>query len=451
MKRVIILAITLALGYSSVVHAEKIDNDGEVMENPYGVCEGIPPSYDLEYYDCYIPYAMTCEEIGGYTLVSLYDGGWEYAKMSEEDKKRKVGDKVNYQKDYSSLNGVPRSKYEEETGGSCIYADSHGNEVYGFAIQQFFYRYESAYYGWSSANRGQLVDVVLTDGTVIHFAVGDANASNHTNGFESPTSAAVSGQLAELNYSQYQNIFSAPNANTIELWGRSGECVNAFMSKYGLKLDGSGVHIAFYRMYNGKLSENIEREEGVGTDPSYKVDGVSISSSGSDDQSEGVGSSGRELIGQGDLIGMEGTDDRLSNDAGEIVLPDSSSLSKKEQLSVSSIREDVEGSLPDKIIYNLRVGIVFVGLALWLYMIIFILGVVFDVVVPFGSIRVLPIITLGRIDIAKDLEIDRHLAYKKVIVSCILMFVVGGVLISGGIYSIVQKVITSMIDLVWGG
>ena len=65
-----------------------------------------------------------------------------------------------------------------------VLVDKNGNKYYMMAIQEFFYCFpgikeDASFPKWGSQN-GQLVDVILTDGTVIHFVIVDANDSAHT-------------------------------------------------------------------------------------------------------------------------------------------------------------------------------------------------------------------------------------------------------------------------------
>ena len=113
-----------------------------------------------------------------------YNGN-NYKPMTEANKKKKVGVRTNYQGRYRSGSWHNCSISVEPSTGLQVATDPKGNKYYLTAIQEFFYRSSSVgsnnFYGWSSQNRGQLFDVVLTDGTVVHFAVKDTNAVQHTN------------------------------------------------------------------------------------------------------------------------------------------------------------------------------------------------------------------------------------------------------------------------------
>lgn len=420
-------------------YAITIDNDGSAMEVPYGKCEDVPSSYeDLDYYDCYLPYKLTTGEIGGCSLTGLWDLGNFYEPMTQGDMKLKIGDKVNLQGVYAYCGGVPRSGYDSSAGNACLYTDANGNQVYAMAVQKFFFnREEGNFYGWDMSCRGQLIDVVLTDGTVIHFALGDTNAEAHTNGLVSATSSAASGDATKLNYKQYHNLFSATAGNCIELW--VGTDVNSFMRKYGFKYDGTGNHIAFYRMYNGKLGENHKRKSGVGTEPAFNLDGVTISDN--DESSESGDSSGSRLVSEYEILAMDKFKPKLSDDASKIELPDGSELLSNERVNVDLIKETINTNTKDKVIFYARVSVVFVGMLMLLYIILVVVAYSFDRVNNFIDFNLLQVITLGRFSISDDERQGQGYTLRRVIKLSFVCFIVGMLLVTGGIYAWIQNII----------
>lgn len=460
-KRIGVLALICVIANPVAVLADdyNLDNNGNTKKVPYGKNTSIPSSYEgLDYYDCYLPYAKKVKEIGGLCTSGLTDiqNGNTHSAMPEANQNYFVGDYVNYQSDYSQLSScsggtIPSGKYPtqyETDTGAAMYVDDNGNKYYSFAIQRFFYEYESAYYSWSTENRGQLVDVILTDGTVIHFVVGDANGHMDTNGYEGDTSAGTDRVCNTLNFPQYRYLFSSIAGNCIELWGRSGSN-NSFADKYNLQTSGDGVHIAYYRMYNGKIMDNPERTRDAGKEGAYSLDGEMILTDTSPDEGmvqqheEGEefnaeGSAKEKLVSEEELTGMEGLSDYMKDDASPISLPGVDSLSGEERRTLSSIYDNLNVSTTEKVVHYVRVGIVFVGMMMFLYIVILLVSFVFDSVNSLVDFSMLRVVTLGRLSFEDNERKGRHYVQRHVVLTVVALFLIGGILVSGGVYLWVQ-------------
>ena len=152
--------------------------------------------------------------------------------------------------------------YEAETG-CTIYTDSNGTQYYASAIQNWFFYADNAFYPFASTMWGELFDVILTDGTCIHFVAGDSNATAHTNGGDkthegSPLSSTSDLQwiFAPMKYEQYRHLFGALAGHCIEIWGKGEDYsyAEAFRKKYNIGNDDDQNHVAYYRMYNAQIS-----------------------------------------------------------------------------------------------------------------------------------------------------------------------------------------------------
>lgn len=256
------------------------DNSGYARESVYGIGV-IPPSYDVEYYDCYVPYNMSMNEIGGYancaveTSIRQYNSG-----MLESTTKGKITGWSIRENDFSLKNSVRGSavRSHEGTTGMVTYTSARGDIYYVCALPNFCYRSEQAlskeFPYWDISNRGQLVDIILTDGTVIHFVVGDVADTRHTNGGDEDSELfEVRYSFTELNYSQYRHLYHAQSGHSIELWGIDG-CSQAFDVRFGIGNGLSDNRIAYIRMYNAYLSSNPKRVNGVPQSVSYVVQDI---------------------------------------------------------------------------------------------------------------------------------------------------------------------------------
>lgn len=448
------------------VEAKKvtIDNDGKPMDNPYGKIEDIPPSYEadgLDYYDCYVPYGLTIEDIGGYCTSSYHDGVYVYGPMSDADKKRYAGDKVNLFNDSQTVASGTAVFDRYDSTGSIFKSKSDGFEVYAMAVQKFFFPDSiigetdnggHKWQQWDSTNRGTLIDVVLNDGTVIHFTLGDCNAEPHTNGWDSATSGSYTEvQSSELHYDQYRYLFSNVSSNCIELYGKRGSSdeissPDAFMSKYGLKMDGSGKHIAYYRVYNKKIGDaGVKRTSKAGKEASYSLGDVSITGR-SDDEDNTVALNDAK---ESDLKGMP-KESKLLDDASIPSLPDSSSLSGDEKETVGLLKENLEeDSLSVQLIRYLRIAVVFLGLVMLLGIVLLNVAYLFDSANIFFDFSLLGALTLGYLYMSRS---DGNVTQRRMVKISITLLVVGTLLVSGGVYAWVFYLTRKTMDFIsWCG
>lgn len=467
--RVIVVVFIVSLLFSSIsVSAEKFefDNNGNTKLNPYGKNTSIPPSYEgLEYYDCYVPYAKKVKEIGGLCTSGLTDkqNGKEHSSMPEANQNYFVGDHVNYEYpyldlSYSSGGFLPKGKYigaYETDTNATIWEDANGNKYYGFAIQRFFYPEDKKYFPWSIENRGQLVDVILTNGTVIHFVVADANSHEDCNGYDGDTSSGTDRVCNTLNFPQYQYLFSSVAGNCIELWARSPDDCSVFGKKYGLRTDGTGAHIAYYRMYKGTIMENPTRTSKAGKEAAYSLNGEVIVTDTQPDQGRVTENSGGTSEGENgkvslgddavlkdefELEGMKDFKSKISDKAEKIDLVDINTLNTDEIENMSYIKNNISSSSKEKIMTTIRVSIVALGILMLLYIILLIIAISFDNANTFFDFSLLGVFTLGRLNLVDDEKNGRGFTMKKLIRVCVVLFVVSAMLISGvTIFNLVQN------------
>lgn len=435
------------------VFAVTFDNDGSARENPYGDA-GFPSSFgeEVSYYDCYLPYGLTVQEIGGYAVGASNSTSDSYTAMPSYVFDWPAGTRCNYQgSGTSSYIDTATMTFESDTGLE-IYTDPMGNQYYATAIQHFFYNNssvgENGFPGWGLDNRGQMFDVVLTDGTVIHFVVTDANAIQHTNSGSDDTEGAfdVIYTFAESDYPQYKHMLSATAGNCLELWGQSSSCANKFMQKYNIGSDEGKNRIAYYRMYNADIDDGIERASGVGTEVSYNLGDVTIGSSPSEgsEGEESYDSAGHLIVPESGLVGMSGLTSSILSEQEELEFASREDLSIGEQYSVVMIGEDVALAKEALSLDNARVAVVFVGLVFVFYGVLLILALMLDKINSFVEISFVGLLTLGFIQYTEDedLKISKGYASMGKMVSIIaVVMVIGCLLISGGVIPFMMGIV----------
>lgn len=441
------------------VLAVTMDNTGEAKEVPYGDSK-LPSCYEgTEYIDCYLPYSLTCEEVGGYAASATAAGHMVTtgggSAMPESIRQSYVSTSVMMEApyNYAVRHGWILVGYSNPTNCQVttepdtqlnVVIDDNGNNYYMTAVQPFFFRHPQAGQNNFPANEsggfGEVVDVILTDGTCIHFICFDINAAQHTNGIDNSGAGAFDYVYSntELKLSQYNNLFSTQNGNCLEIWMDHASGVQAFKEKYNIGNGEGQNRIAYYRMYNTFLKDAPKRASGVGTDVSFSYGDVTISSNSAENEE---GSEG--IIDEWGLTGMP-EKSLLNIDGVDIQFVDDSSLNTKENYSVKSIRRDLEAIEISEFIDKLRVSVVFIGLLLVFYSVFLIFAAVFDRVNTFIEISAIHIITFGkikRVDSDAAGESEGVISTAKLIKIISITLIVGLFLISGGVFLYMSKFI----------
>lgn len=427
-----------------------IDNDGKAMKNPYGDSK-LPNSYkNLEYYDCYVPYELTPREIGGWADSSSNATSSVYAyPMPEAHKDFKISGYVNSE-------GTPglwyfgnaTASYDETN--STVLTDSKGQKYYVSAIQNFFYNNSSAFFPFSIENRGQLFDVILTDGTCIHMVVGDANAVQHTNAGNDSTEGHfdVTYNFTKLLIPQYKHLFQAQAGNCLEMWGRSGH-TTLFSRKYNITTAAGTNKVAYYRMYNGKIADAPERASGVGKDVSFSYGSVNIKK-GNNGDGEGksvsennVDSMGRTIVTEWDLRGMPHRSNLLTGQSG-LELPTVEDLSTSETYSVSAIRNNIELSKKVVTYDNARIALVFLGICLITYAMLLLMALMLDRTNAFFDVSFIALLSGGSMRFSDESGATREKGYVstgRVLAVVVVIGLIGMLLISGGVLPLMMELV----------
>lgn len=269
-----------------------VANDGKLKSSGKEcfVDSGYTSSFkDIKYYDATLPYKEKIKTIGGqYKHMSKtyldYNIGRStmiefYTLARYADASKRINMHTTYVRCF-------QGKYEKDTitkEGWQTITDKNGITYLLTAVQPYFFscavtktysadgsttldngNYIKKYKGFpaehgSSDPVGQLIDVILTDGTCIHFVCCDVNADGDTNG-GGLSSWDGYRDYTELHYKWYKNLFSAVNANCIEMLATEAG-TKAFRRNFGLESKSGGkgsVGIAYYRMYNKHLGDKIE-------------------------------------------------------------------------------------------------------------------------------------------------------------------------------------------------
>ena len=448
MKKLIVLFGVILFLFESKVSAVTLDNDGKALSKPYGDCKVESSFKDAKYYDCYVPYNTKVSEIGGWStsVIAYTDTTYNYSMKSYYPQRIEstcFSYVINgYQPMSSGWHGASVSG---ESTGAQVFTDSKGNKYYGMAIQEFFYASgnegKNSFPTWNNPGMlGQLVDVILTDGTVIHFVILDANDSAHTNGGPMERSLwNVQYTYSSIKNATYKHLFHAACGNCIELAGVSwGAGTSGLMSKYNLSEDGN--KIAYYRMYNVKIDNSPERSESAGKDVSYSLGDVSITSKQDSDGNNSVSNSD-VLVDEKDLRGMP-KEKLIKDTAKSISLPNGDDLTTGEKDTIDNVKDSIKIDKKDTIENKIRVSLVFIGLLMLLYVVFLYVAYAFDYANIFVDISLLSVVTFGFLSLKdKSMNSENKFYLKKVHRIAIVFFVVGIILISGSINNWIYRLI----------
>lgn len=474
-----IVASLLPIGASA--EPVTIDNDGQARDNPYGDSK-LPASFNAPYYDCYIPYNLTPNDIGGYAVTARSSprvvSTAEPEPMPDYQKSRKVANWVNYETswnymwnnwDYMRNNGIGKAitdagatvTVEADTGLNVVTAKD-GTQFYLTAVQPFFYNNSAAGSSFPSEDEspsmGQLIDIILTDGSVYHFIAADINADQHTNGGKPgltyENSFDVFYTFAPMIKSQYFNLYSAAGNNTLEVWGTNSPH-GKLKDKMNLGYEEGKNQIAYYRMYSVGIGDTWARNSGVPTTPSYSLGAVSISSDAGGNSNPSVTSLGEPITVENELLGMP-SGSSLGEKAGHLKSVDGSGLTPEERYNVYGMTDKQETQRKADAWDLARQILVFAGLLILTYAILLFLGYLFDRVNTVFDISLVTLFSLGALRVANKEDIPSSdsdvgtikglLSERKLIAVCLILFFTGALLVSGGVLPLVMKGVNWLIN-----
>lgn len=435
---------------SSTSASFSVDNDGKFREagKVYGD-SGIAPSFkDCDYYDCYVPYAQTCEEVGGFAT-----------SMSSSSKNSFVGDFINYENDmfhfstgdyWTLWNEGGTEGYEADTGLATL-TDANGTVYYVSAFPHWLWNYSESFYRWGFQGKGdpavgggEIVDIILTDGTCIHFIFGDAKADEHTNGGAGTSHSSDTYSFDNTNlgsHSHYSNMYQAMGGEIVEIWGKSGSH-SKFWNKYNFNYTtGEGNHIAYIRMYNKKISDNPQPASSECKNVSYKATNGTKKGTSSN-SGEGAGISG-EFIEEGYFVPLSLLQENT------IALPTEESLSVLDKDTLMGWRQDIENRNANKVISYERAIVMLLGILLCVYGIFLYVAFHFDSVNNILDISLLSILTFGRLYVSPDGEMStwgksagrQSVTHTNIMKIVFVTELVGVLIASGKMYSIILAVI----------
>lgn len=458
----------------------EIKNDGKAKEGKdlYGDSK-LPASFNnVKYYDVAIPYQLTAEDIGGYCTKTA-PCNTMYA-MSKAVRKQKQGTGVMYEFSYSKAesgistfkdniskyvkkhwtSNLKSDKSDKSSAGLEVVQDKNGTEYLLTAVQPFFFSGTSngkdGFPNESGGTTGQLIDAVLTDGTVIHLICCDINAVEHTNGGRNDKLTCDWGcakhhpAMASLKLKQYRNLFSACNGNQFEFifGGSSYQSASKAINKLGL---GNKRKIAYYRVYNKKIKDAPKPASEEVKKCMTKMGETKIVS---EDATPKEKAEAKAVVTGTKYLETDFVQDKGMNDM-VIDFADKSSLSDSDLYNLKAWQSDIEKDESEGIlITGGRYAVLIFGILFEVWMLFIYLAYWFDRINNFVDIDLLKIVTFGRLVISPTEEEctfsmkelakgqTRTINHRHILYVCIVGLAFGTLIVSGKVFDVVNNIVT---------
>lgn len=158
----------------------------------------------------------------------------------------------------------------------------------------------------------------------------------------------------------------------------------------------------------------------------------------------------QNVIDEWELHGMP-TISEIAVDMVDVVLPDSSNLTLSEKINMGSIKESMD-SRHKTAQQILSIVFVTVGLVLLVYTLLLLIGYTFDRTNTFLNVSIVSFLSLGRLkvvgvneNVTPEMAKEGYITQKAMYVRCAILFVVGGLLVSGVIPMLVMKIVYAVI------
>lgn len=435
------------------------------------VDSGAPSSFkDAKYYDTCIPYNLTYDEVGGYAIDPSYAYG-NYGGvhvMSADVIKSKLGGVVAHMgvpghmipSDRASNFDNSKVKYSDEEGtGARVVTDQNGVQYYSIAVQGIHLNASSSFFGGGGEIIGQALDIILTDGTVIHCVIGEKNSDHHTNGTTNgKPSDTADGYLtpSKLKMDQYRNLFQACNGAQIELMYGDTE---AFKAKYNIGTGEGQNRNMYYRMYDFRIDNPKKPASDDVKALSYKipVDGKLADGGTDNDDKEITDLEQTGLFEETYFVKWKSGKEEDYHSFADI-----QNMNNSDIYDVENWKADLEKKNSESFLIKggrwltMLFGIIFEVWMLFIY-----LAYWFDRLNNFFEYRLLELITFGRLTISPDEDSctfslstlgkgeKRTVNHKKVLEVVIIGLAFGTLIISGTFFRILSAVVNKILEILY--
>lgn len=476
---------------------------------------------NVEYVDCAVPYAITYAQLGGSyekTMTGYHEwddpnnlgGVYTFSSnITSYFKDKNVGDKGNRENDYSAgimagcvrrLNNKYNGYYDNvertlaktlsiqrEAESGANYVEVNGIRYYIAAIGSYFFQMAADTTGQSWVNNGEyrqgsIFDVILTDGKVFHFIMGDAIGVDHsvqdnktvyfykcTKVGDSHSSCSNASNRHAVSFTSlikpyYKGIVHASAGQILELWfagsdqGYAGTSVDK-QPVFKYLAENEGVHIAYIRRYNLTVEnlETVQLNTGVPKGASWKM---IYGANSAEAQALNAGGNAKAL-----RVGYKEQE-----------------LSSWTRLAESNLSEVLDNATLDKLngdeltaIYNwktiatdsnapiylkvIRIVVQIIGVLMLIWAILLYLGYQFDKINNLVDIQIVSILTLGKLQsgdnetstYGKSTEMEKNgkvkvVSHRNILLICFVVILFAVLILTGALYNLLTFLIYTILD-----
>lgn len=467
-------------------------NDGKAKEANmlFGDC-GAPPRYDnLEYYDIAIPYNETIETIGGYATGATSTGKYKFSGATSWDMKQDCRFNI-----FNTTTGdldsslFDSSGYDDNAGG-LMYVEKDGIKFYIGAIGQGTFAYSA--WDWSlnddgkitgqdslyvkgkgASSSGLFFDIILLDGTEIHFCTQSTMGAGHSIGGKQANQDKITYTLATLNYPQYKEMWHCDNPwQLVEVSAKKGSSTSGIKEALNITEENPAMYLRIWKgsLAAGSQSNTKSDLKGNKTDGKTSLD----NSAGGNAKPLSTDSSGVDTTQQVSAQFAQGyySEDQLSafnklcemNFTELIGEANKDNLTSKELSSLDVWKDVVEDDKENEgFIHIVRVFVSLFGILLMVWCVLIYLAYWFDRINNLFDFDLLVILTLGKLRISETEEDCtfslasltketgiRTVNHRAVLGICITGIAFGVIVISGYLYKAISALVFKVLELLGG-
>lgn len=477
---------------------------------------------NVEYVDCAVPYAITYAQLGGSyekTMTGYHEwddpnnlgGVYTFSSnITSYFKDKNVGDKGNRENDYSAgiMTGCVRrlnNKYngyydnvertlaktlsiQREAESGANYVEVNGIRYYIAAIGSYFFQMAADTTGQSWVNNGEyrqgsIFDVILTDGKVFHFIMGDAIGVDHsvqdnktvyfykcTKVGDSHSSCSNASNRHAVSFTSlikpyYKGIVHASAGQILELWfagsdqGYAGTSVDK-QPVFKYLAENEGVHIAYIRRYNLTVEnlETVQLNTGVPKGASWKmIYGANSAeakalNAGGNAKALRVGYQEQELSSWVRLA--------ESNIAEQLDDANTDNLKGDDLVSIYNWKTIVTDSNAPVYLKVVRIVIQLVGVLMLIWSILLYVGYWLDTTNNLIDINIVGILTLGKLMSGREEDSNYNqpvesgkntkvkiVSHKNIMLICGVTILFAVLILTGTLYNLLTSLIYTILDI----
>ena len=469
-------------GSSNDNNAYVTSNDGKVKDKEHLFGDsGAPARYTMsaaKYYDVAVPYDTTLKEIGGYATSASSSGSYHYTGSKNDWKTKQNGLFNIFNTTVGELKALSNSytnfAYDDKAGG-LAYVKIGNIKCYTAAIGQGLYA-NSAWglkvdskgepnwtaikdllNGGTPVKSGLFYDLLLKDGTQIHFIAQSMIGLGHAVGGPQTSQDKITYTKAPMKYKQYIGMWHSDNPwQMVECSAKSGSSAEVIRKALGITKDNPVMYVRVWNAslykYAGKVMVASGMEDGVS-----KGDALSTASDGSS-SGEKKEVSDQYMKGMYDESQLSAWTKIVNEKYIDYASKTRDSLSQSDLNSLSSWEQNVKyDDIENHGIFKyFRYGFMFIAIMMMVYAVLLYCCFWFDKVNPLFDISLLYIVTFGKLTAAPTEEEvnytvqdffknnkgkSKFVNHKYMLIVCLSMIFFSLMIITGSIFKIIFAII----------